>query len=56
MAEQSVGPQHSTALISVPWQDDSDSGTYGEAGSGDRYHIPQEALIAGGSPIIGNES
>jgi hypothetical protein len=53
---QSVEPQKRHALTSVPWETVSEPGTYIEAGTGDLYRIPQEALIAGGSPIIRKES
>lgn len=53
---RSVEPQHRKALMEVPWEDVSDPGTYVELGTGDLYRIPQEALIAGGSPIIRKES
>lgn len=52
----SVEPQKRTALMEVPWEDVSQPGTYVEVGTGDLYRIPQEALIAGGSPIIRKES
>jgi hypothetical protein len=60
MAEQvrnhSVEPQRRTSLLSVPWADVSDLGTCVEAGTGDLYRIPQQPLVAGGSPIIRKES
>lgn len=52
----SVEPQRRKALMEVPWEDVTEPGAYVEVGTGDLYRIPQEALIAGGSPIVHKES
>jgi hypothetical protein len=56
---QSVEPQRRIALISVPWEDVSDPGTYVEVCSGEPVPFvphPQEGLNAGGPPINRKES
>jgi hypothetical protein len=60
MAEQarvrSVEPQKRVALMEVPWDEVHDAGAYVEEGTGDLYRFPQEALLAGASPLIRKES
>ena len=52
----SIEPQQRSALPLVAWEDLAEPGAYVEAGSGDLYRIPQEALVSGASPIIRKES
>ena len=52
----SVEAEHRTALPETSWRDVNEPGAYVEAGSGDLYRIPKEALIAGASPVIVKES
>ena len=51
----SVEPQKRSKLLEVTWQDINEPGAYVEVGSGDLYRIPNEALIAGSSPLIRKE-
>jgi hypothetical protein len=52
----SVEPQKRSKLLELAWQDINEPGAYVEVGSGDLYHVPKEALIAGSSPLIRKES
>jgi len=52
----SIEPQQRTSLPQVAWEDLIEPGAYVEAGTGDLYRIPQEALVSGASPIIKKES
>lgn len=52
----SIEPQLRTTLPLVAWEDLIEPGAYVEAGTGDLYRIPQEALVSGASPIIKKES
>jgi hypothetical protein len=51
-----VYPQQRQALTECSWNTMSEPGAYVEAGTGDLYRVPKEALIAGGSPVIHKES
>jgi hypothetical protein len=52
----SIQPQHRSALLQTTWEELRESGAYVEEGSGDLFRVPQEALVAGASPIIGRVS
>lgn len=52
----SIEAEHRSPLMELNWEDVHEPGTYVEAGSGDLYRIPKEALIAGGSPVVVKES
>jgi len=52
----SVEPQRRISLPETRWEELYEPGAYVEVGSGDLYRVPQEALIAGASPIIAKES
>jgi len=43
-------------LMEIDWQDLNEPGAYVEAGSGDLYRVPKEALLSGASPLIRKES
>src|SRR3546814_14321741 len=49
-------PQSRHRLSEVSWQELNQPGAYVEAGSGDLYRIPKEALLEGASPLIRKES
>ena len=52
----SIDPQQRHRLLEVSWQDLNEPGAYVEAGTGDLYRIPKEALMQGASPQIRKES
>ena len=52
----SIESEHRSSLPQLDWEDIHDPGAYVEAGTGDLYRIPQEALIKGSSPMITKES
>lgn len=52
----SIQPQHRTSLAQTTWEELRDPGAYVEEGSGDLFRVPQEALVAGCSPIISRVS
>ncbi len=52
----SMQPQSRSVLPEVSWDQITEPGTYVEAGSGDLYRIPKEALVQGSSPVIRKES
>ena len=51
-----IAPQSRHRLSEVSWQELNQPGAYVEAGSGDLYRIPKEALLEGASPLIRKES
>jgi hypothetical protein len=52
----SIQPQHRSSLPQTTWEELREPGAYVEEGSGDLFRVPQEALVAGCSPIIGRVS
>jgi hypothetical protein len=52
----SIEPQQRHRLMEIDWQDLNEPGAYVEAGSGDLYRVPKEALLSGASPLIRKES
>ena len=55
--QQQVQQQaHRGRLPELSWQDINQPGAYVEVQSGELYRIPQEALLAGSSPLIRKES
>ncbi len=52
----STGPEHTTVLPELSWEEINEPGTYVERGSGDLYRIPKEAIMVGASPLITKES
>jgi hypothetical protein len=52
----SIQPQHRSALAQTTWEELREAGAYVEEGSGNLFRVPQEALVAGCSPIIGRVS
>jgi len=52
----SAEPQKRHRLTEVCWQDLNEPGAYIEAGTGDLYRVPNEALLQGASPLIRKES
>lgn len=52
----SIEPQHRIFFAQLSWADIKEPGAYVEAGTGDLYRIPKEALMPGLSPLIRKES
>ncbi len=52
----SIEPQTTEWLPEVSWRDIDEPGAYVEAGSGDLYRFPKEALLQGASPLVRKES
>ncbi|HKW93404.1 MAG TPA: hypothetical protein VJX92_16025 [Methylomirabilota bacterium] len=49
-------PQRLAQHQQVSWQNLTEPGAYVEAGTGNLYRFPAEALIAGSSPIVRREN
>jgi hypothetical protein len=52
----SVAPQKLAHLQQVAWQNVNEPGAYVEAGTGNLYRFPPEALITGSSPVVRREN
>lgn len=52
----SIQPGHRLVFVECSWDDVNQAGAYVEKGTGDLFRIPQEALLAGGSPLIVKQS
>lgn len=51
-SQQSQTVEKQTALVQVSWEGISEPGAYVETQTGRLFRIPQEALLAGSSPLI----
>jgi hypothetical protein len=50
--QQSQAVEKQKALVQVSWEGISEPGAYVETQTGRLFRIPQEALLAGSSPLI----